>query len=213
MKSRTITRTLRNPDAFAPLLAIHGAREYDTAVNQLNQLVDEIGDNPRDPRYRFIETLSVLIEAYDAEHHALADASGLEVLKYLMEQHSLTQSDLPRDRQPRRSIGSAARKARTQRTSDRKTCRAVSRLAGRIPANTQMMEAAIDLERKGKPPEWESQHKPWARHQKSMRYRNIFCTLFPFEDQFDTAADSLQNEWYFERSMRQVDDPFGSRRL
>jgi HTH-type transcriptional regulator / antitoxin HigA len=95
MKSRSITRTLKDPNAFAPLLAIHGAREYDTAVNQLNKLVDEIGDNPRDPRYRFIETLSVLIEAYDAEHHALADASGLEVLKYLMEQHSLTQSDLP----------------------------------------------------------------------------------------------------------------------
>ena len=55
------------------LLAIRGAREYDTAVNQLNQLVDEIGDNPRDPRYRFIETLSVLIEAYDAEHHALSE--------------------------------------------------------------------------------------------------------------------------------------------
>jgi HTH-type transcriptional regulator/antitoxin HigA len=29
------------------------------------------------------------------EHHALADASGLEVLKYLMEEHDLTQSDLP----------------------------------------------------------------------------------------------------------------------
>jgi len=95
VKSQTITRTLNNPAAFAPLLAIHSAREYDTAVNQLNKLVDEIGDNPRDPRYRFIETLSVLIEAYDAEHHALADACGLEVLKYLMEEHGLRQSDLP----------------------------------------------------------------------------------------------------------------------
>jgi HTH-type transcriptional regulator/antitoxin HigA len=95
VKSQTITRTLKNPAAFAPLLAIHSAREYDTAVNQLNKLVDEIGDNPRDPRYRFIETLSVLIEAYDAEHHALADACGLEVLKYLMEEHGLRQSDLP----------------------------------------------------------------------------------------------------------------------
>jgi len=95
VKSQTITRTLKNPAAFAPLLAIHSAREYDTAVNQLNKLVDEIGNNPRDPRYRFIETLSVLIEAYDAEHHALADACGLEVLKYLMEEHGLRQSDLP----------------------------------------------------------------------------------------------------------------------
>ena len=42
MKSRTISRTLKNPDAFAPLLAIHGAREYDTAVNQLNKLVERL---------------------------------------------------------------------------------------------------------------------------------------------------------------------------
>jgi HTH-type transcriptional regulator/antitoxin HigA len=95
MKSRTITRTLKNPEAYAPLLAIRSAREYDAAVQQLNELVDEIGDHPRDPRYRFIETLSVLIEAYDAEHHALADASGVESLKYLMEEHDLTQADLP----------------------------------------------------------------------------------------------------------------------
>ncbi len=95
MKSQTITRTLKNPEAFAPLLAIRSSREYDAAVKQLNELVDEIGDNPRDPRYRFIETLSVLIEAYDAEHHALADASGIEVLKYLIEEHDLTQADLP----------------------------------------------------------------------------------------------------------------------
>jgi HTH-type transcriptional regulator / antitoxin HigA len=95
MKSRTITRTLKNPEAFAPLLAIRNAREYETAVERLNELVDEVGDNPRDPRYRFIETLSVLIEAYDAEHHTLSDATGLEVLKYLMEKHGLTQSALP----------------------------------------------------------------------------------------------------------------------
>jgi HTH-type transcriptional regulator/antitoxin HigA len=95
MKSRTITRNLKNPEAYAPLLAIRSEREYDAAVKQLNELVDEIGDNPRDPRYRFIETLSVLIEAYDAEHHAFADASGIEALKYLIEEHDLTQADLP----------------------------------------------------------------------------------------------------------------------
>jgi HTH-type transcriptional regulator/antitoxin HigA len=57
--------------------------------------VDEIGDNPKDPRYRLIETLSVLIEAYDREHHSLPEASGIEVLRFLMEEHGLTQKDLP----------------------------------------------------------------------------------------------------------------------
>ena len=95
MKSRTITQTLRNPEKFAPLLAIRNGREYDAAVARLNDLVDEVGDNPRDPLYRFIETLSVLIEAYDEEHHKVPNASGVELLKFLMEQHGLSQGDLP----------------------------------------------------------------------------------------------------------------------
>jgi HTH-type transcriptional regulator/antitoxin HigA len=95
MKSRTITQTLRNPAKYAPLLAIRNGREYDAAVAQLNDLVDEVGDKPKDPRYRFIETLSVLVEAYDEEHHKIPDASGVELLKFLMEQHELSQGDLP----------------------------------------------------------------------------------------------------------------------
>lgn len=95
MKRRTLTQTLGNPEEYAPLLAIRNGREYDAAVAQLNDLVDEVGDNPKDPRYRFIDTLSVLIEAYDEEHHEIPDASGVELLKFLMEQHGLSQGDLP----------------------------------------------------------------------------------------------------------------------
>ena len=95
MKSRTITRTLKNPENYAPFLVIRNAREYDAAVARLNDLVDEIGHNTRDPRYRFIDTLSVLIEAYDEEHHKVPDLSGAEMLKFLMEQHGLSQGDLP----------------------------------------------------------------------------------------------------------------------
>lgn len=95
MKSRTITRPLTNPDSYAPLLAIRNAREYDAAVAQLNDLIDEVGDNPRDPRYRFIDTLSVLIEAYDEEHHKIPDLTGAAMLRFLMEQHGLSQGDLP----------------------------------------------------------------------------------------------------------------------
>jgi len=94
MKNRTIGQTLRNPEKYAPLLAIRNEREYEAAVAQLNDLVDEVGDNPKDPRYRFIDTLSVLIEAYDEEHHQIPDASGVELLKFLMEQHGLSQGDL-----------------------------------------------------------------------------------------------------------------------
>ncbi len=77
------------------IYAIRNEREYDASVERLNALVDEVGDNSRDPRYRQIETLSVLIEAYDREHHELPEASGLEVVKFLMGQHGLTQEGLP----------------------------------------------------------------------------------------------------------------------
>jgi antitoxin component HigA of HigAB toxin-antitoxin module len=95
MNSRTIVRSLKKPESYAPLLAIRNAREYDAAVEKLNALVDEIGDNPKDPRYRLIDTLSILVEAYDKEHYSIPDTSGVEMLRFLMEQHGLTQGDLP----------------------------------------------------------------------------------------------------------------------
>ena len=93
MKTRTV-EAMKNSEVLEPFLAIRTNREYDAAVERLNALVDEIGDNPKDPRYRLIETLSMLIEAYDREHHRLPEASGVEVLRFLMKEHSLTQKDL-----------------------------------------------------------------------------------------------------------------------
>jgi HTH-type transcriptional regulator/antitoxin HigA len=86
---------MKDPGRIEPFVAIRTQAEYDRAVATLNWLVDEIGDNPRDRRYRLIETLSVLIEAYDDEHHSLPDASGIDTLRFLMDEHGLSQGDLP----------------------------------------------------------------------------------------------------------------------
>jgi HTH-type transcriptional regulator/antitoxin HigA len=98
MKLRTAVKPMKNPGSREPFLAIRTEREYDAAVERLNSLVNEVGDNPKDPRYRLIETLSVLIEAYDREHHSLPEASSIEVIRFLMEEHGLTQKDLPAGR-------------------------------------------------------------------------------------------------------------------
>ncbi len=95
MKTRTFTKTMKKSSIKAPLLAIHTEQEYDEAVERLHVLVDEVGDHPEDPRYRVIETLGVLIEHYDREHYRLPEASGVEVVRFLMEEHGLTQKDLP----------------------------------------------------------------------------------------------------------------------
>jgi len=93
MKTRNV-ETTTDLESLEPFLAIRTEREYDAAVARLNALVDEVG-NTKDARYRLIETLSVLIEAYDSEHHSLPEASSLEVLRFLIEEHGLTQKDLP----------------------------------------------------------------------------------------------------------------------
>ena len=80
---------------LAPLLTIRNEREYDRAVKRLNELLDEIGDNERHPLYSLLDTLSTLIHAYEEEHYPIPEASGVDILRFLMEEHELTQSDLP----------------------------------------------------------------------------------------------------------------------
>lgn len=81
--------------AFAPYLTITNEQEYDLAVERLNSLLDEIGDNQSHPLYSLLDTLGIIIEAYDDEHYPLPHLPGIDALIYLMEENSLSQSDLP----------------------------------------------------------------------------------------------------------------------
>ena len=78
-----------------PLLTIRNEREYDAAVKRLNELLDEIGTNERHPLFSLLDTLGTLIYAYEETHHPLPEASGVDMLRYFMEEHALSQSDLP----------------------------------------------------------------------------------------------------------------------
>lgn len=78
-----------------PLLVIRNEKELDKAIQHLNQLLDEVGENEKHPLYSLIDTLSTLIHAYEEEHYPIPQANGIDVLHFLMEEHSLTQSDLP----------------------------------------------------------------------------------------------------------------------
>ena len=78
-----------------PLLTIRNEREYDLAVKRLNSLLDEIGTNERHPLYGLLDTLGTLMHAYEEKHHPMPESSGADMLRFLMEEHGLTQSDLP----------------------------------------------------------------------------------------------------------------------
>jgi len=76
-------------------LSIRTEADYNKALSMLNQLLDEVGDNESHPLYNFLEVLGMLIESYESDHVKIPDVPGREVLKYLMEEHGLGQTDLP----------------------------------------------------------------------------------------------------------------------
>jgi HTH-type transcriptional regulator / antitoxin HigA len=87
--------TARHWASIAPLLSIRNDREHDRAVKVLNELIDEIGDNERHPLYGLLDTLGTVLHAYETQHFRMPATSGASVLKFLMEEHDLKQSDLP----------------------------------------------------------------------------------------------------------------------
>jgi HTH-type transcriptional regulator/antitoxin HigA len=80
--------------ALKPILSIRSDREYDRAVKQLNLLLDQIGDNERHPLYGLLDTLGILMEAWESQQERMPKTTGLDVLSDLMAEHNLTQSDL-----------------------------------------------------------------------------------------------------------------------
>src|SRR5262245_46703720 len=90
------TRELQTPWAtLQPLLTIRNEREYDQAVKRLHDLLDEVGTNIRHPLYGLLDTLGTLLHAYEEKHHLLPESSAGEMLRHLMDEHDLTQADLP----------------------------------------------------------------------------------------------------------------------
>lgn len=76
-------------------LSVKTERDYQKAVALLDRLLDEIGENQHHPLFGFLEVLGTLVESYESDHVQMKGATGTDVLRFLMEEHGLTQSDLP----------------------------------------------------------------------------------------------------------------------
>ena len=77
------------------LLKIQNEQDYDLAVERLNSLIDEVGTDEHHPLYSLLDTLGTLVRAWEEQHHPMPNSGGRELLQFLMEEHHLTQSDLP----------------------------------------------------------------------------------------------------------------------
>ncbi len=76
-------------------LSIKTERDYRKAVALLDRLLDEIGEDQHHPLFGFLEVLGTLVESYESDHVQMKGATGTDVLRSLLEEHGLTQSDLP----------------------------------------------------------------------------------------------------------------------
>jgi HTH-type transcriptional regulator / antitoxin HigA len=74
--------------------AIVTAKDHKRATAVVNQLLDEVGEDEDHPLAEVVDYLANQVAAYEADHVTIPDAPPREVLRFLMEQHGLTQSDL-----------------------------------------------------------------------------------------------------------------------
>lgn len=78
-----------------PLLAIRTESDYEAAVQRLDELLDAVGADEQHPLYGLLETLGILISVYESQHYPMPAVSGADMLRFFMEEHNLTQRDLP----------------------------------------------------------------------------------------------------------------------
>ena len=83
------------PELSSLLSVYKTKRDYSQAVAILDSILDEIGEDEKHPLSSLVDTLGLLIEDYENRHIQEPSSSSIEVLSYLMEEHSLTQRDLP----------------------------------------------------------------------------------------------------------------------
>jgi HTH-type transcriptional regulator / antitoxin HigA len=71
-------------------------QEHDDALmtEMLQALLDETQGEEKYPAMGLVDIVGDLIEDYEAKQHPLPEVTGVQALKFLMEQHGLKQSDL-----------------------------------------------------------------------------------------------------------------------
>ena len=72
-------------------------KDYESLISHLDTLLDMVGDDDRHPLTGLVDIISDQISAYEAEHHPLPVAMGAAALRFLMDEHGLTQSDFKQE--------------------------------------------------------------------------------------------------------------------
>ena len=95
-----------NPAAIAPawhafqsvlpvkIGTIRNDADYERVVAFMNSLLDVVGDDEAHELADLLDLVGGLVEDYESTRHVIPDAAPHEVLRFLLDQHGLKQSDL-----------------------------------------------------------------------------------------------------------------------
>ncbi len=74
--------------------AVQSEEEYEMMLANINELMSK-GENGLSPEEeRLLETLAILVEAYEDEHYPMPEVAPNEILKFLMKENDYKQKDL-----------------------------------------------------------------------------------------------------------------------
>ena len=90
----SVIRDYRRLRTLVPLGTLRTKKDYTRAVEMLDAILDEVGEDEKHPMAELADALSVFIEKYEVEHVPIPAAKPAAVLKFLMREHDLRQSDL-----------------------------------------------------------------------------------------------------------------------
>ena len=80
----------------SPLLTKPETKEdFDVLVEALDELLDIVGNDESHPLMGLVHQLGNSVSEYEDEHLPMPQGDGRTALEFLMEQHNLSQSDLP----------------------------------------------------------------------------------------------------------------------
>jgi len=76
------------------LRAIESERHYRAMIDFMNELIDAIGDREMHPLMGLLDIVTVFVRDYEVRNVEMPDADPAAVLRLLMEQNDLRQTDL-----------------------------------------------------------------------------------------------------------------------
>jgi HTH-type transcriptional regulator/antitoxin HigA len=135
---------------FVPLGVLRSEKDYRKTMAMLDEIIDDIGQDEAHPLADLAEALALFIHSFEETHAKIRESTGPEVLRLLMEEHGLTQSELP-------EIGSQGVVSEILSSERELNIRQIRQLAKRFGVSPAVFIGEISGKSRKRPPRQDSE--------------------------------------------------------